>query len=78
MKPSGCLKPKMAYLFQVTRPNVNVHVKNVFAEGELKESVVKDYLSTAADGKGYQTKFYNLTDSAYLQCAASRLPIQEE
>jgi hypothetical protein len=52
---------QMADLFQVSRPNVNIHLKNLFAEGELSEaSVVKDSLTTAGDGKGYQTKFYNL------------------
>ena len=38
-----------------------MHVRNIFNEGELDEnSVVKEYLTTAADGKKYKTKFYNL------------------
>ena len=38
-----------------------LHIKNIFTEGELTEnSVVKDYLTTAADGKNYNTKHYNL------------------
>ena len=52
---------QMAELFQTTVPNVSMHIRNLFREGELgQESVVKDFLTTAADGKSYRTKFYNL------------------
>ena len=52
---------QMADLFQSTKQNVSLHVKNIFREGELEEiSVVKDSLTTAADGKKYKTKLYNL------------------
>ena len=52
---------QMAELFQTTVPNVSMHIRNIFREGELqKDSVVKDFLTTAADGKSYRTKFYNL------------------
>jgi hypothetical protein len=51
----------MAELFQTTVPNINMHISNIFEEGELAaDSVIKDFLTTAADGKNYQTKFYNL------------------
>ncbi|MBU2009829.1 MAG: hydroxyacid dehydrogenase, partial [Chloroflexi bacterium] len=51
----------MAELFQTSVPNVNMHISNIFVEGELAaDSVIKDFLTTAADGKNYQTKFYNL------------------
>lgn len=51
----------MAELFQTTKQNIGQHLKNVFAEGELVEgSVVKDSFTTAADGKNYATRFYNL------------------
>ena len=51
----------MAKLFQTSIPNVNIHLRNLFSEGELEpDSVVKDSLTTAADGKKYATKFYNL------------------
>jgi hypothetical protein len=51
----------MAELFQTTVPNINMHLKNIFEEGELMaDSVIKDFLITAADGKNYNTKFYNL------------------
>lgn len=51
----------MAELFQTTVANINIHLKNIFDEGELDaNSVIKDFLITAADGKNYRTKFYNL------------------
>lgn len=51
----------MADLFQNTKQNISLHLKNIFADGELSEErVVKEYLTTAADGKNYRTKFYNL------------------
>jgi len=52
---------QMADLFQTTKQNISLHVKNIFSEGELhEESVVKDFLTTASDGKNYQTRHYNL------------------
>jgi hypothetical protein len=51
----------MMELFQTTKQNISLHIKNIFQEGELEEnSVVKEYLTTAADGKNYRTKYYNL------------------
>jgi hypothetical protein len=51
----------MADLFQTTKQNVSLHLQNIFKEGELAEnSVVKESLTTASDGKSYQKKFYNL------------------
>jgi hypothetical protein len=51
----------MAELFQTTKQNVSLHIRNIFAEGELDpDSVVKEYLTTAADGKNYSTYYYNL------------------
>ena len=51
----------MAELFQTTIANINIHIKNVLDEGEVSpDSVIKDFLITARDGKKYQTKFYNL------------------
>lgn len=48
---------QMAELFQTTKQNISLHTKNIFSEGELDEfSVVKEYLTTAADGKNYKTK----------------------
>jgi len=52
---------QMGELFQTTKQNISLHVKNIFTEGELDEpSVVKEYLTTAADGKKYRTLHYNL------------------
>lgn len=48
-------------LFESTKQNISLHIRNIFAEGELDEgSVVKEYLTTAADGKRYRVKYYNL------------------
>ncbi|RLA00930.1 MAG: hydroxyacid dehydrogenase, partial [Gammaproteobacteria bacterium] len=52
---------EIADLFQTTKQNVSLHSKNIFKDQELDEnSVVKDSLTTAADGKRYKTRFYNL------------------
>jgi hypothetical protein len=52
---------RMAELFQTTKQNIGQHLKSIFAEGELQQnSVVKDSFTTAADGKNYATRFYNL------------------
>ncbi len=52
---------QMTELFHTTRNNITMHIRNIFKEGELEEnSVCKDSLHTAADGKSYKTKFYNL------------------
>lgn len=51
----------MASLYDVTVPAINQHLKRIFDDGELlPEAVLKDYLITAADGKQYRTKHYNL------------------
>jgi hypothetical protein len=51
----------IAQLFDTTKQNISLHIKNIFESGELEElSVVKDFLTTAKDGKNYKTKYYNL------------------
>lgn len=51
----------MADLYQTSKQNVSLHLRNLFEEGELDRSaVVKDYLTTAPDGKSYRVKHYNL------------------
>ena len=48
-------------LYQSSKANVSEHIKHIFEEGELNEfSVVRKFRTTAADGKNYQTTFYNL------------------
>lgn len=52
---------EVAALFDTTKQNVSLHLRNAFKDGELvEESVVKESLTTAADGKRYRTKLYNL------------------
>lgn len=52
---------QMTVLFETTKQNISLHINNIFREKELdKNSVVKDYLTTAADGKKYRTQYYNL------------------
>lgn len=60
-KTAWLTQADMAELFQTTKQNVSLHVQNIFKEGELiRKSVVKDSLTTAADGKEYLTRFFNL------------------
>jgi hypothetical protein len=52
---------EMAQLFDVSTDNVGLHIKNIFADGELEGNAVTEESSvTAADGKNYRTKLYNL------------------
>ncbi len=51
----------MAELFGTTVANINIHLKNIFQTGELdQDSVIKEFLITAADEKKYNTKMYGL------------------
>ena len=51
----------MADLFQTTKQNIAKHLKAIFSEGELaQDSVVNQWLTTAADGKSYRVSHYNL------------------
>ena len=52
---------EMAELFDATKQNISLHLKNVFQDRELyADAVVKESLTTAADGKRYATQLYNL------------------
>ena len=52
---------QMAELFKNTKQNISLHTRNIFREQELKEAaVVKESLTTAADGKKYRTRYFNL------------------
>jgi hypothetical protein len=51
---------EMASLFETSKQNVSLHIKNILAESELSPAVVKEYLTTARDGKDYKTKTYSL------------------
>ncbi|MBO7137533.1 MAG: virulence RhuM family protein [Bacteroidaceae bacterium] len=52
---------QMAELFATSKPNISMHISNILKERELDKSlVVKDFLTTAADGKNYNVVFYSL------------------
>ena len=51
----------MAELYQTTKQNIRLHLKNLYEEGELVENrVVKEYLTTGPDGKNYRANYHNL------------------
>lgn len=51
----------LAELYGTTKQNISLHLKNIFRDKELEEgSVVKEYLTTRADGKAYRVQHYNL------------------
>ena len=52
---------QMAALFGKAKSTINEHLKNIFSEGELvADSVIRNFRTTAADGKSYDTNYYNL------------------
>lgn len=52
---------QMALLFDKNKMTISEHISNIFKDNELEEiSVVRNSLTTAADGKNYKTKYYNL------------------
>lgn len=52
---------QMALLFDTSKPNISMHIANILQDNELEEnSVVKDYLTTASDGKNYSVTYYAL------------------
>lgn len=58
---------QLAELFQTTKQNISQHIKKIFDEGELQiESVVKDFFTTASDGKSYRVAHFNLDVSISL------------
>ena len=60
-KTVWCTQKAMGTLFDCSTDNVGLHLKNIFASGELiKESVTEKISATASDGKNYMTQFYNL------------------
>ncbi|WP_315820431.1 RhuM family protein [Paraflavitalea speifideaquila] len=51
----------MGILYQKAKSSISEHIKEIFKDGELNEdSVVRKYRTTAADGKVYNTSYYNL------------------
>ena len=56
-----CTQDAIAALFDKSRTTITEHLQNIFNEGELqKDSVCRKFRRTAADGKSYNTQFYNL------------------
>ena len=52
---------QLAELFDTSVPNISMHISNILKDGELQQnSVVKEYLTTASDGKEYNVTFYSL------------------
>lgn len=52
---------QLAALFATSVPNINIHISKIVKESELSgDSVIKDYLITASDGKNYKVKHYSL------------------
>ena len=52
---------QMAELFATSKPNISMHIANILKDKELcLDSVVKEFLTTAADGKNYNVVFYSL------------------
>ena len=52
---------QIAELFESSKQNVSLHIQNIYEDKELQQDrVVKEYLTTAADGKRYRVKYYNL------------------
>ena len=60
-KTVWCTQKAMGMLFDCSTDNISLHLKNIFASGELeKDSVTEKISATASDGKKYMTQFYNL------------------
>ena len=52
---------QLAELFDTSVPNISMHISNILKDGELQQnSVIKEYLTTASDGKEYNVTFYSL------------------
>lgn len=52
---------QMCELYQTSKSNISEHIKHIFEEGELDESsVVRNFRTTASDGKKYNVNYYNL------------------
>ncbi len=51
---------QLAELFATSVPNISMHISNILNDGEIvHNSVIKEYLTTAADGKEYKVTFYS-------------------
>ena len=71
---------QMAELFDTSKQNIGQHIANILSDNELSEnSVVKNYFTTASDGKNYNVTFYSPDTehmtapirTRYLRCSRS-------
>ena len=54
---------QLVTLYQSSKANISEHIKHIFEEGELEEkAVVRKFRTTAADGKNYNTAYYNFEE----------------
>lgn len=52
---------QLVEIYQTSKSNVSEHIKHIFEDGELDQNlVVRDFRTTAADGKQYDVVFYSL------------------
>ena len=73
-KTVWCTQKAMGMLFDCSTDNIGLHLKNIFASGELvKDSVTEKISATASDGKKYMTQFYNL-DAVFTMTSGTGLP----
>ena len=73
-KTVWCTQKAMGTLFDCSTDNVGLHLKNIFASGELvKDSVTEKISATASDGKNYMTQFYNLDAIIAMRLPQDRL-----
>ena len=73
-KTVWCTQKAMGMLFGCSTDNVGLHLKNIFASGELvKDSVTEKISATASDGKNYMTQFYNLDAIIAMRLPQDRL-----
>lgn len=62
---------QMAEKFATSKPNISIHIAKILKKKELYEnSIVKEFLTTAADGKNYNVVFYSLEMIRRIQCQA--------
>jgi len=61
VRPFGLLRRKWQSYFRGKKNTISEHIENIFREGELDEkAVVRNFRTTASDGKTYNINFYNL------------------
>ena len=63
---------QMAELFATSKPNISIHIANILKDKELNtESVVKNFLTTATDGKSYNVTFFEQNTTFHAKSLAA-------